>query len=299
MHKQMKPFRMKCRELAPWATMALTVLGSHFAADAIMETVEGWSHGRETAILLTKICYLVFFIGMVYLLIRQKDKIFHPRTRYISNEEAEEREHLVLFLSNLPKDLEESDGVPPRLQLSQNIDRDLEKIEKQKQGALPLRWAWEMPLRAIQHHQIKLKTLTLVCSKESISQVNLFAKIFERYRFKNLNKIFLLAQKQGNPVLVDMFSGKNIADLNGFNFQSFDELSQAMWFLMRTFSKCRYPENQIMIDITSGQKPTSIVGASMTFNREIKAQYVSTNQPWEVLSYDVLLTSSETREFGL
>ncbi|MBZ0108767.1 MAG: hypothetical protein K8F52_08850 [Candidatus Scalindua rubra] len=54
-----------------------------------------------------------------------------------------------------------------------------------------------------------------------------------------------------------------------------------------------------MIDITSGQKPTSIVGASMTFNREIKAQYVSTNQPWDVLSYDVLLTSSETRDFGL
>ncbi|GAX62156.1 hypothetical protein SCALIN_C28_0360 [Candidatus Scalindua japonica] len=297
--KQMKPFQMKCLELVPWATMALTVLGSHFAADAVMETVAEWSHGSETAVFITKICYLVFFIGMVYLLIRQKDNIFHPRTRYISNEEAEEREHLVLFLSNLPKDLEESDGVPDNLQLSQNIDKDLEKIEKLKKGALPLRWAWEMPLRAIQHHQKKLKTLTLVCSKESISQVNLFAKIFERYRFNNLDKIYLLAQKQGKPLLVDMFSEKDIADLNGFNFQSFDELSQAMWFLMRKFRKYKYSESQIMIDITSGQKPTSIVGASMTFNRVIKAQYVSTNQPWDVLSYDVLLTSSEPREFGL
>ncbi|MBZ0108766.1 MAG: hypothetical protein K8F52_08845 [Candidatus Scalindua rubra] len=220
MHKQMKPFRMRCRELVPWATMALTVLGSHFAADAIMETVEELSHGSGTAILLTKICYLMFFIGMVYLLVRQKDILFHPRTRYLSNEEAEVRGHLVLFLSNLPANLEESDGIPEGLHLSQDINKDIKTIEELKQGTPPLRWAWEMSLRAIQHHQIKLKTLTLVCSKESISQVNLFTKIFERYRFKNLNKISLLAQKQGNPVLVDMFSEKNIAGLNGFNFKA-------------------------------------------------------------------------------
>ncbi len=295
----MKTFRIKFWELVPWATMALTVIGSHFAADAIMETVEEWSHGSETAMLLVKICYLIFFIGMVYLLIRQKEKIFRPRTRYISNEEAEEREHLILFLSNLPENLEESDGVPDCLRLSQDIDKDIEEIVKLKQGPRPLRWAWEMPLRAIQHHQIKLKTLTLICSRESISQVNLFVNICTRYRIKGLEKIFLLAREDSRPLIINLMTENGLSDLHGFNFQSFDELSQAMWYLMRAFRKDGFPECQIMIDITSGQKPTSIVGASMTFNREIKAQYVSTNKPWEVLSYDILLTSSEPREFGI
>jgi hypothetical protein len=295
----MKPFRIKCRELVPWATMALTVLGSHFAADAIMDTFEEWSHGNESVFLLIKVCYLIFFIGMVYLLVRQKDILFRPRTRYLSNEEAEVREHLVLFLSNLPANLEKSDGIPEGLHLSQDINKDIKTMENLKQSLHPVQWVWEMPLRAICHHLENLKTLTLICSKESISQVSLFVNICTRYRIKGLEKIFLLAQEDSRPQIINLMEKNSLSDLHGFNFQSFDELSQAMWYLMRVFRKHGFPECQIMIDITSGQKPTSIVGASMTFNCEIKAQYVSTNKPWEVLSYDILLTSSEPREFGI
>ncbi len=43
-----------------------------------------------------------------------------------------------------------------------------------------------------------------------------------------------------------------------------------------------------MIDFTGGQKVTSVVAASLTFNRRIKAQYVQTNPPWQVVSYDVI-----------
>lgn len=299
MNKKRTLFWQKCKEASPWASVALTVLGSHFAADAFLETFELWSHGKIGAVSYLRIGYIGFFAGMVYLLILQKDFLFHPRTRYLSNEEAEEREHLVLFLSNLPAGLEASKGIPKWLSLSQDINKDLTSIKDLKQDNESLRWTWEMPLRAIHHHVNTLRTLTLICSKESISQVNFFVEICTQYRIKTLEKIFLLAQKDGRPVLVDSFSINNLSALHGFDFQSFDELSQAIWYFIRVFKKKGYPEHQIMIDITGGQKPTSIVGASMTFNRAIKAQYVSTNEPWNVLSYDIMLTSPETRELGL
>lgn len=299
MSKNRSLFWEKCKEVVPWAIVALTVLGSHFAADAFLETFELWSHGKIGSVSYLRIGYIGFFAVMVYLLIRQKDFLFRPRTRYLSNEEAAEREHLVLFLSNLPPGLEASKGIPDRLSLSQDINKDLQTIKDLKQDNEPLRWTWEMPLRALHHHVNTLRTLTLICSKESISQVNFFVEICKQYRIKNLEKIFLLARKDGRPVLVDLFSINNLSALQGFDFQSFDELSQAIWYFIQAFKKKRYPEHQIMIDITGGQKPSSIVGASMTFNRAIKAQYVSTNEPWNVLSYDIMLTSSETREFGL
>ena len=69
--------------------------------------------------------------------------------------------------------------------------------------------------------------------------------------------------------------------------------------LLREFRSKEYAEKDIMIDITGGQKPTSIVGAAMTFNLKIKAQYVQTNKPWGVRSYDVVLSPSKTKGLGI
>ncbi|WP_169703386.1 hypothetical protein [Candidatus Kuenenia stuttgartiensis] len=82
----------------------------------------------------------------------------------------------------------------------------------------------------------------------------------------------------------------------GFDFEEFDRLSHALWFLLSEFKKNKYKEEEIMIDITGGQKPTSVIGASMTFNLKIKLQYVQTNLPWHVVSYDVLLSSADSGE---
>jgi sigma54-dependent transcription regulator len=83
------------------------------------------------------------------------------------------------------------------------------------------------------------------------------------------------------------------------NFESFDELSKAMWMLIRKYLKDNQPEKDIMIDFTGGQKVTSVVAAAVTFNRKIKAQYVQTKSPWDVLSFDVIHASSDTGSFGL
>ncbi|MDR4497184.1 MAG: hypothetical protein MRK02_04555 [Candidatus Scalindua sp.] len=295
MSKKTKRFSAKCRVLLPWFIVSMTVLGSHFAADAFLETFELWSHGKIGSISFINVGYVIFFAGMVYLLYRQKDNFFHPRSRHLSNESPEEKEHLALFLSTIPPILESSHGIPNGLRLSHDIHKDLDTIKAMKDGSSPVRWAWEMPLRSVQHHCNKLKTLTLVCSKESILQVHLFLAICKRYQFPNLQNIYLLARRDKRPELVEMWPINNNVGLNGFDFESFDELSNGMWYLIRAFRRKGYSESETMIDFT-GQKPTSVVAATMTFNREIKAQYVSTIS-LKVLSYDVFYTSQT--EFGL
>ena len=69
--------------------------------------------------------------------------------------------------------------------------------------------------------------------------------------------------------------------------------------LLQEFKKKKYYDEDIVIDFTGGQKMTSIVAISMTVNRKINAQYVQTNDPWGVLSYNVRHTPSDTGDFGI
>jgi hypothetical protein len=54
-----------------------------------------------------------------------------------------------------------------------------------------------------------------------------------------------------------------------------------------------------MIDFTGGQKVTSVVAAAVACNRTLTAQYVQTNHPYHVISYDIQMASLETGGLGL
>ncbi len=251
--------------------------------------------------------YALFFIIMVYWLIRNRTKFFPPRTRRLK-QATEKRKHLVLFLSNLPPVFNKTAGVPEWLPLSEDIHPDIQKIESLKRkDPRRYRWQWEMPLRAIAHHLEKdnskedtLQTVTIICSKKSISQIKHFSTICTIYRQLQGKHFYLLAQKSENTSsLIPLSPAIDITPFQGYNFEDFDEIVSAMDRLLLEFAKKGFSERDIMVDITGGQKPTSIVGAAMTFNLKIKAQYVQTNAPWKVISYDVVLSSSDTKGMGI
>jgi hypothetical protein len=50
-----------------------------------------------------------------------------------------------------------------------------------------------------------------------------------------------------------------------------------------------FREKEVVVDFTGGQKVTSGAALLLTFNREIKAQYIQTNAPWEPLWFDIVL----------
>ena len=210
-------YSLKFRGSIPWVIAAFAVLSSNWAGDAIMKLLEHYIKSGIWVILL-RIGYIVFFAFMVILLWRQRNTFFRPRTRYLSNETAEKRKHLVLFLSNLPKSLEKYNGIPERLTLSQDINEDISVIEKFKESDPPLGWSWEMPLRSIRHHLGTLETVTLICSKESISQAHLFLNICNRYdQIKNIT-FHMLVQKDNLIELVCLFSPTVIHSFRGFDF---------------------------------------------------------------------------------
>ncbi len=301
--------KKRFKEWFPWFIAAITVLSSNLAANAVEETLELWTNGKMGVVSYLRIGYILFFAGMVVLLCLKRRDFFLPRTRRLSKEETEKRKHLALFLSNLPPDQVKNAGVPKELKLTQDINKDIEECERLKQKDPPIKWQWEMPLRAIRHHLETLKTVTVICSKESILQVNLFLEICKKYTSLEKRIFYVLAQKSGRTELICVSSPpdtnplkdydsesfkKRVDSLQGYDFEDFDKIVDAMDSLRREFDNKEYSEKDIMIDITGGQKPTSIVGAAMTFNLKIKAQYVQTNNPWHVISYDVILASSDT-----
>ncbi len=294
MKNKMRRFLVKGK----WVIVASTVLGSHFAADACMEGFEWFFHKNGWPILYLGLFYISFFICMVYLLIKLKGILFPlPRTRYLHKDKAGEREHLVLFLSKLNQRLNETKGIPEGLQLSEDIDEDILSIKALEGKIAP--WPWEMSLRAIRHHFKKLKTLTLICSPESVLQLEDFLNICKRYQYPRLGNIYSLACENEKISLVDLWQVNDINSVYGFDFESFDHMVLAMDSLTSIFNKKKYPEHEIMVDVTGGQKPNSIVGATMTFNRKLQAQYISTNDLDKVLAYDIILDGPDTGELTM
>ena len=120
------------RELLPWAIGAFVVLSSNWAATAFYETFEVWANGEKGAVCFSRILYIALFFGFLVLLYWQRRAFLPPRTRLLSNEPAEHRKHLVLFLSNLQEHLVQSAGIPAGLSLSNHIEQDILTIEELK-----------------------------------------------------------------------------------------------------------------------------------------------------------------------
>lgn len=307
MHGKIQRCAVKFSELWPWVVGAFAVLSANWAADALSQSLEVLLHGTRAFFAPLRAFYITFFALMVVLLYRQRKAFFRPRTRYLSNEPAEKRKHLVLFLSNLPDNEKATGGVPEPLQLSDDIDADLIRLQTLKEHPSRLRWRWEMPLRAIRHHVDTangtilgpLENVTVICSTESLPQAPWFLNICSRYQLFRQVNFHLLAKRNGRTEHLATLPSEWENTLQGYDFESFDQLSHAVWMLLNKLKKDRVKEDEIMIDITGGQKPTSIVGASLTFNREIRAQYVQTNHPWKVLSYDVILAFSDTGKLDI
>lgn len=156
------------------------------------------------------------------------------------------------------------------------------------------KWNWEMPLRAIHHHSDKLLKVILICSNAATSMgaVHQFVSICKRYeKLKNIQ--FHVYCRQRSQLIEAPESA--LAKEEGLNFDSFDQLSDAVWHVLKRLRRGKAKEKEIAIDFTGGLKVTSVVAAATTFNRQINAQYVHTAS-CQVVGYDVIMAFSEKKE---
>jgi hypothetical protein len=176
----------------------------------------------------------------------------------------------------------------------------------------------------MRHHAGVLQTVTVLGSHESIQQVHWFAHIVGHYDvLREVELRVFLRRPNASPVLAGCSEapstpgrsdpgpsatsvgaslaapGPQGAHLEGgWDFENFDELSEAVSRLLHDLHQQGVSDSQIMIDFTGGQKVTSVVATAVTFNRPIKAQYVQTNFPHHVISYDIVLGLPETGGVG-
>ncbi len=293
-----------------WLLAVLLVLSSNLFASGIKDCIDrGRTARSETewaGLFLPVLVYGAVFFTAVVCLYTLRRHFFYPRTRALHTEkqdQLEQREYLVLFLSNLPESPSELRGaLHPILELSGDLEKDLEQMAQRKRAdSEARRWQWEMPLRGIWHHckpPGKLKAIVLICSDKSVAQVHWFARILRELYAAHFKEIELhLLKKQRDSAVLIRCPDSPVQE-GGWGFEDFDDLSRALLGLLRILDNQGVVDDQIMIDFTGGQKSTSVVAAAVSFNRRIKAQYVQTNAPWHVVGYDVELSTSFTEGMG-
>lgn len=174
----------------------------------------------------------------------------------VKNEPSSKAKILVLFLSPLVK--AKLEDIQAKLQEGtiQVIDMD---------GS-----PWEMALIGIKHHYPELEVLCIATSS-GVKGTHLQMPVFKDIVVKFYPEI------------------KEIKELikGGMDFENFKLVYSSIEDLYKQESKnSRYKENEIIVDITGGQKPNSVAGAVATLSLGRKFQYISTIDK-HVQSYDI------------
>ena len=151
-----------------------------------------------------------------------------------------------------------------------NLDKDI--VTMQRIGdRLIWRWNWLQLLRGVRPHA------------EMVERVRLAGSSGERGSFKHLE----LCEKLLRRYLPD----KTIITRHPrkVDFEDFNGLARELRDIVTEEKKVGMTDEDIIIDITGGQKTTSIAGSSITFTTRVTFQYVSTQPPrYEVYAYDVV-----------
>ncbi len=144
---------------------------------------------------------------------------------------------------------------------------------------------WRMPLEAIAYHLKRLKKVVVIVSKESAQQVE---------EFKSLVESLTHARTGDAPGPVTVLSPPDLAGLHGFldtdevkkrnnvyplDYVDFENaidqntvLNGVVDWLMDTEG---VSHDEIMIDVTAGRKPSSIVGTVVALGKDWPVEYVS------------------------
>lgn len=155
--------------------------------------------------------------------------------------------------------------------LSEN-NSEMEEILKFKTIDEYGRNNYRMPLKAIDYHKQRLKKIIIACSEESRGNKEKFLKC------------------------VQNLFGKELADMaNARYIKNFEDAKSVYKFLESIYSQLKqegFTEDDIVFDVTGGQKAISISGAMFAIPNDRHLQYVSTSD-YTVKHYDLTYIQNE------
>lgn len=262
----------------------LTIIFGSWAADglkgeALFSSLFSYIKDYQYAQIVIAIMVFVLFVCFFLLLYKHRNEFF--AVRVLLQQPCLSRSCLILFLStpniplpvkDFPWELTDRDKKTAKLE-GKSLEDDNKVLCSIDY------WNWQQILRGLIPHKNKLGVLFIIGSKDG----------------KRLKGSFLSlsgAEKLIKQYLPDL----RIEKYNkAIDFENFEELIKCLNETISTIKQSGFSERDIIIDVTGGQKTTSIAGAAITFNNEdIVFQYVETNEPYEVLSYNVVIQSPVT-----
>ena len=149
-------------------------------------------------------------------------------------------------------------------QLREAIEKTMATDPKPAKERPAIYWNWQPLMRAIEPHP-NLRRIWLIGSpgdNGSFKHLPLCVKFLEQY-------------------------GKKVEWLTvPVDFEDFNQVEETIRHLL-TKELAGIPAYRIAVDITGGQKPTSVAVAAMTMNRELRFQYIQTNPPFHAMTYQL------------
>ena len=262
--------------------LLLLTISSGWVGDYIKDNIEGFlkSEPVNAANLLKALVSTCLFILVAYVVYKNKSKIIDIPHLKKPGEPAPHKA-LILFLSSFNATLKEENNQKfvevknnknESVILIGQLEKDLAEIKKIK---VPL----EMGLMAYNHHKAELTHLALIASQGSRGSDSLL----EVYEF--------LFKKYTPNIKISSSIHNSEKDLS-IDFDNFEEAQSAIERALTIFRKENLANKDIIIDITSGPKTTSIAGAIASLRHpNLEFQYVNTNDASKITSFDMVSQS--------
>jgi len=238
--------------IAVWLPDSVTLLLHYAIPDNLMPLV--------------KLIISVILFVIVVLYINQAAKQHFPPLEVKTFDNPPSQKALVIFLSTLsnPEGMIEKFKESPCPVRKRKDDvssaHDAIKRHFKSWGIGPV--SWEMPILAISHHYPELEHLYVITSPASDD-------LYEKFKI-NIEQIF--------PDLKG-----NITPIRKVDFENVEAVFNAVDSI---FTNGKHNVKDILVDITSGQKPSSAAAVIPTLSRDRRFQYVGTNDK-VVRAYDV------------
>lgn len=266
--KQLKEF--------PWPSiipLLLTIVASNWFADAFIKLMDKKLSvsGDDWTILIS----LVLFVISILWLYHYRKSFLGIRT--LQQVKTKASRALILFLStpnpepesySFPMKIISRDGIELILE-GKSLSDDIEALNK-------VRWNWQQILRGIKPHKDKLKYLYFIGSKDSESTKGSFNYLDAAITFIKQYCPDIKTYRADTPV----------------DFEDLESLIDVIYQAIKRLKNEGSGEDDIIIDVTGGQKVTSIAGAVITLNSSIRFQYVQTNPPYEARAYDLTIQTA-------
>ena len=269
---------MKKIKKFPWkgiTLLILSILTGSWVADGLKGEslfIEWFPVLEEWKLLITGIIFVLFIFSVLGL--------YHYRKEFLgfrTLEQVQTKPHtcLILLFSypnivpqsfSFPLKIKDRHGNEVELQ-GESLEDDINALNKINY------WNWQQILRGLRPHKTLLKYVYLIGSSG------------EKSSYKYIDDVEKLIKQYVKDITV--LKAKKAVD-----FEDLEKLIEIISKAIRELKeKYGLEDRDIIVDVTGGQKTTSIAGAVVTFNSNITFQYVQTGKKHDVLAYDVDIES--------